>query len=252
MMLVRTLFVILLAQSAAAVGDGSANYIQAAVESPLRIEQDFDRDKTRHPAEVLAFVGIQPGMAVLDLFSGGGYYTILISAIVGPQGSVTAHNNAAYLPYAGEELEQRKARGIPANVESLISEANDLQLPDAHYDAVMAVLTWHDFYYVDPDNGWPAIDADGMVDRLCRTLKPGGVLAVVDHAAQSGSEVRATAQNLHRIDPARVRSDLDNECFEFVGESDVLRNPGDNHELPMFNEKVQGKTDRFVYLFRRE
>ncbi|MDX1554691.1 MAG: methyltransferase domain-containing protein [Xanthomonadales bacterium] len=225
--------------------------VEKAMQSPYRIEEDFERDKTRHPGEVLTFVGIEPGMTVLDLFSGGGYYTTLISGIVGDDGAVTAHNNAAYLPYAGEELEKRKARGTPANVQSLIAEANDLELPESHYDAVMAVLTWHDFYYVDPENGWPAIDAEGMVRKLCRTLKPGGVLGVVDHAAESGADVRETAQNLHRIDPARVRSDLQGDCFEYTGEIGILANPRDDHSLPMFDEGIRGQTDRFVYRFRK-
>lgn len=232
-------------------GGLAADHVRQAMESPYRIEQDFERDKTRRPDEVLTFVGIQPGMTVLDLFSGGGYYTTLISAIVGEKGSVTAHNNAAYIPYAGEEIQQRKAKGTPPNVERLISEADDLELPEAHYDAVMAVLTWHDFYYVDPRNGWPAIDAAGMVDKLCRTLKSGGILGVVDHAASLDADVRETAQTLHRIDPARVRQDLEVDCFEFVGELDVLRNPDDDHSLPMSDKKIRGNTDRFVYKFRK-
>jgi len=245
------LLMFLFLSSAVEAGGVNTDYVFEAMNSPYRIDQDFERDKTRQPAEVLTFIGIEPGMTVLDLFSGGGYYTTLISAIVGEEGSVTAHNNAAYLPYAGEELAQRKAVGIPANVDSLIAEANDLELPEAHYDAVIAVLTWHDFYYVDPDNGWLAIDAAGVVDTLCNALKPGGVLAVIDHAAAPGGEVRETAQTLHRIDPARVRADLEGDCFEFVGETDVLRNAGDDYSLPVFNEQVHGKTDRFVYLFRR-
>ena len=232
-------------------GGQAADPVQQAMKSPYRIEQDFEKDKTRRPAEVLAFIGIEPGMQVLDLFSGGGYYTTLISAIVGEEGGVTAHNNEAYIPYAGDEIKQRKARGIPANVESLIAEANELKLPQAHYDAVMAVLTWHDFYYVDPENGWPAIDAAGMVDKLCRALKSGGVLGVVDHVANSGAGVRQTAQALHRIDPARVRQDLEGDCFEFVGELDALRNPEDDHSLPMSDGTIRGKTDRFVYKFRK-
>jgi predicted methyltransferase len=252
MKITYALFSLLLLSPVVSVAGDAPDYVLQAIDSPNRIDQDFERDKTRRPGEVLTFIGIEPGMTVLDLFSGGGYYTTLISAIVGEDGSVTAHNNQAYLPYAGEELAQRAAKGTPQNVESLIAEANDLELPEARYDAAIAVLTWHDFYYVDPENGWPAIDAAGVVDALCFTIKPGGVLAVIDHVAQSGSEVRETAQTLHRIDPARVRADLEGDCFELVGESDVLRNPDDDYGLPVFNEKVQGNTDRFVYLFRRQ
>ena len=232
-------------------GGDTPQHIAQALDSPSRLEADVAKDDLRHPAEVLAFFEIKPGDHVLDLFSGGGYYTTIVSGVVGPEGSVTAHNNDAYLAYAKDELAQRSARGPQENVSSLISEANDLDLPAARYYAVLAVLTWHAFYYVDEPIGWPKIDSERMVETLCSTLKPGGVLGIVDHAAAAGSDVDATAQTLHRIDPARVKADLDNDCFEFEGEASFLRNTADDHSLSMSDESVRGRTDRFVFKFRR-
>jgi predicted methyltransferase len=87
---------------AAALGGFSAAFaappssaVTAAVASPDRPEADRARDAARKPAEVLAFFGFAPGNKLLDLFAGGGYYTEILSHLVGPKGHVTAHNNKA-------------------------------------------------------------------------------------------------------------------------------------------------------------
>ena len=235
-------------------GDGGheADYIQAAMESPIRLESDLERDAGRQPDKVLAFLGIKPGMHVLDLFSGGGYYSTIVSGIVGEDGSVTSHNNEAYLAYAADELTQREDVGVPDNLILLVSEANDLDLPEGEYDAVLAILTWHDFYYVEPGIGWPKVDLEHMIATLCKGMKKGGILGIVDHVAAPGGDVWEVAQTLDRIDPARIKADLKGSCFKFKGEADFLRNPDDDHSLPMSNAKVRGKTDRVVYKFRRK
>ena len=75
----------------------SADDYRAALAAPGRLAGDSEQDARRMPAEVLAFFGVRPGTAVLDLFSGGGYYTELLATVVGPTGRVVAHNNSAYL-----------------------------------------------------------------------------------------------------------------------------------------------------------
>lgn len=237
-------------------GDGGGStpdqYIQQALESPNRLEADLEKDANRHPEKVLEFFGFKPGMDVLDLFSGGGYYTTIVSSLVGKEGSVTAHNNPAYIAFVDDELKQRYAEGKPANVVDLISEANELEFAQGKFDAALAILTWHDFYYIDLENNWPKIDAAGMVENLCHALKPGAVLGVVDHVAAPGGDVWETAQTLHRIDPARIKSDLEGSCFEFEAEAEFLRNTSDDYNLPMFDQKVRGKTDRVVYRYRHK
>ncbi len=221
-----------------------------ALAAPGRRAEDRSRDSLRRPDEVLGFFGIEPGMAVLDLFSGGGYYSEILSHLVGQGGRVTAHNNQAYVDFVADELASRYGDGRLSNVERIVAEASDLNLPPASFDAALVILTWHDFYYVDPDNGWLAIDEPALTDVLCAALKPGAVLGIVDHVAAAGSDVRETAQNLHRIDPERIKADLDGSCFVFEAESTVLRNPADDHSLPMFDPAVRGSTDRVVYRFR--
>jgi len=48
-----------------------------------------------------------------------------------------------------------------------------------------------------------------------------------------------------------VKKDMAAAGFKFVGESNVLRNPADDRTLLVFNPKVRGHTDQFVYVFQR-
>jgi predicted methyltransferase len=233
-------------------GKSSATAVTESLASPNRLEQDLDKDPLRHPDQILAFFEIKPGMTVLDLFSGGGYYTEIVSRIVGESGRVVAQNNNAYVTYEKDQLAQRFAENRLANVKRITAEANELELAEASFDAALAMLTWHDFYYLDEENGWPPIDEQALVEKLCSALKPGAVLGISDHVAAAGTNPTESGQNLHRIDPERIKADLAGNCFKFEGEINVLRNPKDDHSQPMFAEGIRGQTDRVVYKFRRE
>lgn len=233
---------------------GSADFsaaVAAAVDNPSRLEIDHQKDATRLPDQILNFLEIAPGMKVLDLFAGGGYYTEILSHLVGDQGSVTSHNNQAYVNYVHEELDQRYTDGKLQNVTRIVNEAEDLQLESNSYDATILMLTYHDFFYADETIQWPDVDETALLDKLCDAMKPDAVLGVIDHIADPGGDIAVVAESIHRIDPARVKTDISASCFEFVGESEVLRNDQDDHSKNVFDPSVKGKTDRFVYKFRR-
>ncbi len=231
----------------AAVG---SDVFAKALAHPTRSETDRARDAGRRPAAVLEFFGIAPGMQVLDLYSGGGYYSELLSHVVGAAGSVTAHNNAAYLGFARTEIEARYADNRLPNVSRLTAENNELQLDANRFDAVTMILTYHDIYYVDPDNGWPAIDGPDLLAELHRALKPGGIVGLVDHSAPAGAPAE-TGGTTHRIDAAIVIEQMQAAGFTLEARSDVLRNPQDDLEKSMADPAVRGKTDRFVLRFRK-
>ncbi len=221
-----------------------------AVAQPRRTDADRARDAGRKPADVLEFFGIAPGMDVLDMFSGGGYYTEMLANIVGPDGSVIAHSNQAYAQFVGEEATNRYANGRLPNVEILMAENDALKMPDATFDAVMMILAYHDIYYVDPDNGWPKIDGPALIDEIFEALRPGGILAIVDHYAAAGSS-RDSGNTLHRIDPQIVIEELESAGFVLEDQSDLLRNMDDDHSVNMGAPEIRGKTDRFVMRFRK-
>lgn len=229
--------------------DGGDIY-RAAVEHPDRSDADRDRDANRQPAAVLKFVGIRPGMQVLDLFSGGGYYAELLARVVGNDGKVSAHNNQAYLGFAGDEIEARYRDGRLSNVETLMAENNELSLPAESYDAITLILTYHDFYLADPDNGWPAIDAEKLRAELFKGLKPGGVVGLIDHSAPDGAP-SSTGGDTHRIDQAIVVAEMVASGFVLDASSDLLRNAEDDREKSAFDPSIRGRTDRFMLRFRK-
>jgi len=232
-------------------GNDIGQAVEKAVSNPQRPAADVAKDADRKPAQVLSFFNIAPGMTVLDLFSGSGYYTELLSSIVGANGRVIAHTNEAYIPFSGEIYKTRYLDGRLVNTETIVTEADDIELEDNSLDAVLLVLTWHDFLYADPENGWQSIDEDLLLDKLCRAMKPGAVLGLIDHAANPDGDTVETAKNLHRIDPRVVRDSFAHSCFTFDAEAGFLRNAEDDHMLAVFDPSARGKTDRFVFRFVR-
>ena len=239
-----------LAGHAAFAQPDSQSVYERALASESRLEGDAARDAGRKPAAVLKFLGITPGMTVLDMFSGGGYYSEIMANVVGDSGNVVAHSNTAYLNFVGEEFINRYKAGRLSNVDILMAENNKLRLDENHFDAIFMGLAYHDIYWVNPDNGWHEIDGDQFRAELLKSLKPGGILGITDHYAGPDTSP-SDATGLHRIDKAIVVADLEAAGFEFVDESDVLRNPDDDHSKSVFAEGIRGNTDRFVLKFRK-
>jgi predicted methyltransferase len=221
-----------------------------AVDNPQRSEQDRARDAGRKPAEVLKFLGIRPGMTVLDLYSGGGYYTELLSYVVGDSGKVVAHSNEAYLRFSGDESRPRYADKRLPNVEILMAENNRLSLPAGHFDAIAMILAYHDIYFASPNDGWPKIDGPKLLAELYSAAKPGEIFGIVDHYAEAGSP-RETGGTTHRIDPGIVIAEVQAAGFVLEDKSDVLRNMDDDYSRNVFEADLRGKTDRFVLRFRK-
>jgi len=224
---------------------------EAALAAPGRSAEDREQDSWRKPAESLAFFRVQPGMAALDLYSGAGYYTELLATIVGPTGRVVAHNNKAYLDGVGDELTRRFADPQRlANVERLAAENNAIELEPGTFDFVLLSAVYHDVYYSNEANGWPAIDGPKLLAELFNAMKPGATLGLIDHAATPGSPPE-TGGTLHRIDPQIVKRDFAAAGFLLEAESDVLRNPADDLGKGVFDPAVRRRTDRFMLRFRR-
>jgi predicted methyltransferase len=228
----------------------SSDDFRRALDNPYRYSADRKRDAQRHADRVLAFFGIQAGMTVLDLYSGGGYYTELLSFLVGNSGRVVAHNNTPYQRIAGAEIEERYAYDRLSNVDRMLGENNELELPPDTFDVVLMALAFHDLYFVDEEMGWAEIDRPALLAEIYRSMRPGAVLGIVDHVAERGAPA-STGGTLHRLDPELIKRDVVAAGFLFDGESDVLRNFTDNHTRPVFDDSVRGRTDRAVLKFRK-
>jgi predicted methyltransferase len=222
---------------------------ETALTNELRPEADRARDAGRKPGEVLEFLGIGPGMSVLDMFSGGGWYAEVMAHVVGENGRVIAHSNQAYKAFVGEALEERFNTGRLPQAEILMAENNQMTLETDSLDAVMLGLAYHDVYNDDAEGGWELIDGPAFLAELKKGLKPGGIIAVIDHRAEAGAPPE-TGNTLHRIDPALVIANMEAAGFVLDGQSDILRNDDDDHSRIVFAPDLRGKTDRFILRFR--
>ena len=223
-------------------------YIATAVADTHRPADDRDQDIHRKPADVLAFTGIKPGDVVVDLMPGSGYYTRLLSAIVGPKGKVYALQPVEMDKAAPKGLQSLKTfAGKPPydNVVLLVQSISAMSLPEP-VDLIWTSQNYHDLH--DPFMGSP--DMAHLDRTLFDALKPGGTVVVLDHAAAAGSGISHT-DDLHRIDPAAVKIELTAAGFRFDGGSDALRNPADDHTLGIRDPSLRGNTDRFILKFRK-
>ena len=211
-----------------------------------RMEGDNARDAGRKPVEVLDFLGIGDGDAVIDLMAASGWYTEVLSIAVGSSGSVVAQNPEWILAFReranDKALDARLADGRLANVTRMDIEYADMGPETGSYDAALSALNIHDAYYL----GSPEAAAQ-FLDSVYGVLKPGGVLGVIDHVGNPDGD----NNSLHRIDKALVIELATAAGFVVEGDSDLLANPADDHTQGVFSEGLRGQTDRFLLKLRK-
>lgn len=230
-----------------ALAVGGALAAKVTLDTGERSASDLKRDSTSKPNRIIEFSGVSEGMTVADILGGGGYYSELLSQVVGKSGKVYLHNNQAYLRFVGKELKARMKGKRLGNVVDHKREADRLGFADNSLDAIFFILGYHDLYHTS--DSWN-IDAEGFLNQLTQALKPGGLLLVVDHAALPDSNTRH-AQKLHRIDEQYVKRELFSKGFAFVKDSQILRNHQDSRLISPFIPEIRRKTDRFVLLFKK-
>ncbi|NML17221.1 class I SAM-dependent methyltransferase [Azohydromonas caseinilytica] len=252
-----------------------AERIAAIVASPERSAADRGNDLRRKPGEMLAFIGVRPGMVALDLSASGGYTTELLARAIGPGGVVygqSAPRAAARTPPPVPEggppasvptdgmpaaappprppspvaLAEREQRLLGAGVAAarivpVVRNFEDPVLPEAQgrLDLVTLMFNYHDL-------GFLGVDRGAMNRAIFRALKPGGFYVIADHAGRPGTGISESG-TLHRIEEAFLRREVEAAGFQLVGQGDFLRNPADprDRNIP---HPLQPK-DQFVLKF---
>ncbi len=222
-------------------------YVTAAVGDPSRAADRGD-DARRHPAELIAFSKVMPGDTIVELIPGSGYFTRIFSRIVGPKGHVYALWPEEYAKEAVPNVAAMKTMAATpdyANVELVVQPAAAFKMPKP-LDLVFTSQNFHDY----PDKFMGPADPLVFAKQVFAALKPGGTFIIIDHAAEAGSGLRDT-DTLHRIDPAKAKAIALEAGFKFDGETDVLKNPADDHKAAVFDKSIRGHTDQFAYCFRK-
>jgi predicted methyltransferase len=218
--------------SACAASRATPDY-SAILTNGARPESERALDAVRKPNEVMAFYGVKVGDKVADLYAARGYYTAILSQLVGPDGLVYAAN-----PRPREELHERVKQGGMANVRVLDGPFDKLALPqDGSLDLVFIHLDYHD---IPPDV------RSSMNRRVFAALKPGGAYGVIDHSAAPGRGDQ-DSKSLHRIEKDLVVKEVSAIGFRLDREGAMLNRLDDTRDFSV--TKLRNRSDRFVLRF---
>ncbi|WP_292064452.1 class I SAM-dependent methyltransferase [Brevundimonas sp. UBA7664] len=231
-----------------AMGEGAppapADYA-AALAGSSRPADDRARDEARHTAETLAFARVRPGQKIADMIIGGGYFTRIFSAAVGPGGRVTAWQPAEFIAFQASYGESLTAVDALANVDGIRSSMGAPDFPMG-LDLVFTAQNYHDLHL----NIAPADTASRVNAAVFRALKPGGLYVVIDHHAVAGAPLTA-ADTVHRIDVEAVKREVLAAGFVLDGESAILANAEDPRTASVFDASIRGRTSQFMLRFRK-
>jgi predicted methyltransferase len=237
-----------LASAACAGMPGSAPGPQAyaaALADPIRSAEDRARDEARHTASTLAFARVRPGWKVADMIMGGGYFTRVLAAAVGPEGHVTAWQPAEFIAFQASYGEAPTAADLLPNVDAIRSPIGAPDFPSG-LDLIFTAQNYHDLH-LEPF----AEDTASRVNAAAfAALKPGGYYVIIDHHAAAGSGLTA-AHSLHRIDIEAVKREVTAAGFVLDGESDVLARADDPRTANVFDPSIRGNTSQFMLRFRK-
>jgi predicted methyltransferase len=242
----------------------SRERIAAIVASPDRQVADRANDQRRKPEQMLAFIGVRPGMVALDLSAGGGYTTELIARAVGPAGKVygqsAPRNPNATPPAAPEGASASIPAAAPRRVPSPVALAERARNP-AVGNIVPVVRPFEDpvppevasngldlvtFMFNYHDLGHLGVDRAQLNRAIFAALKPGGMYVIADHAGRPGTGISESG-TLHRIEEAFLRKEVEAAGFVLAEEGGFLRNPSDPRDRN--NPDPPQPKDEFVLKF---
>lgn len=259
--------------------------ITQIIASPDRTAADRATDVRRKPDQILAFIGVKPGMTVLDLSAGGGYTTELLARAVGPTGRV--YGQSAPRPAAGTPArpavtpEGAAAPALPVApaATAVSAAAANVAAPPAapRPTSPQALATRaqnpavsHIVSVVQPfedpvpkevasagldvvtlmfnyhDLGHMGVDRARMNKAIFAALKPGGVYVLSDHAGRPGTGLTESG-TLHRIEEAFLIQEIEASGLKLIARGDFIRNPADPRDKNTPNPPMA--KDGFVVRF---
>jgi predicted methyltransferase len=219
---------------AAAVPD----YVAKAVGDTTRPKADTDRDALRLPAATIAFAGVKPGMSVAELFPGGGYFTRMLSDVVGPKGHIYGIENAKW-----DDGSDAKVAANHKNVSIQVATFGAFDLPQK-VDLFWITQNYHDLHIAK----YGKVDMAAFNKHVFDVLKKGGTYFILDHQANPGT-TEADIEKLHRIEKAQVIREVEAAGFKLAAEGDALHRPGDDHTKSIFDKSIRGHTDQYMLKF---
>lgn len=227
------------AVQSAASGAASMKASEKALEMALAAQSDEHKARyaARNPGKTLSFFGIEPGMTVAEALPGGGWYTKVLAAYLGGEGTVYGVNYqdsvwssfgfpadrvaarvAATAKFPGQVAEWTD-NGIKADGFTFGTVPADVA---GSVDAVLFIRALHNL------NRFKETGVlDEAISAAHTMLKPGGVLGVVQHRAPENAPDDWATGRAGYLKPSAVIAMFTSAGFTLDGSSEINANPKD-------------------------
>jgi predicted methyltransferase len=211
-----------------------ADFMQkmAAESRPL---EDKQRDGARRPYQVMELLDVKEGSSALDVGAGGGWFTRVLSAAVGPSGKVVAQFGPRALQQNNGQAQKDLAAGL-GNTQAFFGGV--AELPANSVDVAVTALNMH---HGNADRNVP------YLKEILAVLKPGGRVMVIDHQGKAGQD----NAKIHRMMDTDAKQWMKDAGFEIVTESNILRQNADDHTLMIDDARLARSTDQFLFIGRK-
>ena len=217
---------------APAAAQPASDPLADAVNGAWRSAEDKSRDEYRHPQEALAFWGLQPGMTILEIQPGGGWWTEILAPYAratGGQYYATAADldNPELSEGARKSREEFQARfaakpEIYGDVKLVNFGPKSAPLPADTFDFVLSARSFH---------GWMG---GGVVEKFLGdvygALKPGGIFAIEQHRANPGEQDPKAESGY--VTEAYVIEQAEKAGFKLADRSEINANAADTKDHP--------------------
>lgn len=192
------------------------------------------RDVYRHPQQTLEFLGLKPGMSVVEIWPAKGWYTEILAPLTRGNSSyyaagfsMTADRTPQWRKNMHTEFTHKLA-ATPGVYDHVV--VTELSVPErttiAPPASVDLVLTFRNVH------NWMKGDyAEPMFLVFNRALKPGGLLGIVEHRARPGTSLEAMIKSGYVTEQHVIKLAKD-AGFELLAKSEVNANPLDTKDHP--------------------
>lgn len=239
----------------------------AEVLADARRDGDRARDQFRNPAETLAFFKVKPGMTVVDVVPGGGWYTRVLVPYLGTEGKYiglspdVANTRSERMAenwggLAGKFPEQLTGWGLTGTNAAGMNSDEMTEEMAGTVDRALIFREMHNLHRF----GFLHYELDTLHDML----KDDGMLGIVQHRAKSWAPAAYTDGGKGYMRQQDIIGMVEAHGFELVGTSEINANVKDtaDHERgvwemsPSWGTKKEelkdlGESDRMTLLFRK-
>lgn len=170
------------------------------LERPSRLDEE-------RPFDVIAYMDPKPGMTVVDLGCGTGYYARKIAPKVLPGGTVYAED---IQPEMLEFVKQLCAKEKVENVVPVLGDEKDPKLPKGKVDWIIMADVYHEFQYPQP-----------MLARMLESLSPTGKVCLLEYRAEDFRQASHIKPE-HRMTVKQVLAEWNAAGFELVDLQEFL------------------------------